>query len=261
MPIEATGANKKPVNLFYAYAEADETLRQELENHLISLKREGLIAPWHKGSISAGSNWRQEITTHLNSAQVILPLVSASFLASDFCESALLDHVIERHNTEQILVIPIILRPCDWRNYPFGKLHPLPDDNRSVTQWLERDSAFLNVAHGLRQAISTMPLSASQPQQQSDVSPLSQKIFTIPFARNPYFTGREDILDQLHNALHNNKTAALTQAIAGLGGIGAKRRPPSNMPIVIKTTTSTSSGSELINARNSTQIWLPLPPP
>src|SRR5947209_3677633 len=113
MPIEATGANKKPVNLFYAYAETDENLRQELEDHLASLKREGLIAPWHKGSISPGSNWREEITTHLNSAQVILLLLSASFLASDFCESTLLDRIIERHDTEQILVIPIFLRPCD----------------------------------------------------------------------------------------------------------------------------------------------------
>src|SRR5207249_633918 len=48
----------------------------------------------------------------------------------------------------------------------------------------------------------------------------SPKIFNIPFAQNPYFTGREDILNQLHNALTNNKTAALTQAISGLGGIG-----------------------------------------
>ena len=96
MPIEATSADRTPVNLFYSYARADEILSQELENHLTSLKRERLIAPWHSGSISAGSNWQQEITTHLDSAQVILFLVSASFLASDFCESALLDHVIGR---------------------------------------------------------------------------------------------------------------------------------------------------------------------
>jgi hypothetical protein len=38
MPIEATGANKKPVNLFYAYAQTDDALRQELEDHLTSLK-------------------------------------------------------------------------------------------------------------------------------------------------------------------------------------------------------------------------------
>ncbi len=218
MPIEATSADRTPVNLFYSYARADEILSQELENHLTSLKRERLIAPWHSGSISAGSNWQQEITTHLDSAQVILFLVSASFLASDFCESALLDSVIGRYNTGQILVIPIILRPCDWQNYPFGKLRSLPNDNRSVTQWPDRDNAFLNVVQGLRQSISAMQL--PPPQQQSDVPHPSQKIFTVPFAQNPYFTGREDILSQLHNALNNNKTAALTQAISGLGGIG-----------------------------------------
>jgi tetratricopeptide (TPR) repeat protein len=96
----------------------------------------------------------------------------------------------------------------------------LPNDNRSVTQWPDRDSAFLNIAEGIRQAIQTIPLSSPQVQPQTGTSKPSPKIFTIPFARNPYFTGREDILNQLHNALNNNKTAALTQAIAGLGGIG-----------------------------------------
>jgi len=44
--------------------------------------------------------------------------------------------------------------------------------------------------------------------------------WNVPFQRNPYFTGREDILIELHNALKSDKAAALAQAISGLGGIG-----------------------------------------
>ncbi|MFZ3167541.1 MAG: SEFIR domain-containing protein [Candidatus Methanoperedens sp.] len=44
--------------------------------------------------------------------------------------------------------------------------------------------------------------------------------WNAPFQRNPYFTGREQVLEQLHNALISNKAAALAQAISGLGGIG-----------------------------------------
>src|SRR5581483_8220561 len=53
-------------------------------------------------------------------------------------------------------------------------------------------------------------------------SPPVQPIWSVPYRRNPFFTGREDILAHLYTVLRSNRTAALTQAqaISGLGGIG-----------------------------------------
>ena len=48
-------------------------------------------------------------------------------------------------------------------------------------------------------------------------------LWHLPFPRNPFFTGREDILDSLHEVLHPKHTDLLTQSsalITGLGGIG-----------------------------------------
>lgn len=52
------------------------------------------------------------------------------------------------------------------------------------------------------------------------ISPIS--FFSVPYRRNPYFTGREEVLEQLHNGLIARKTETLTQVqtISGLGGIG-----------------------------------------
>lgn len=44
--------------------------------------------------------------------------------------------------------------------------------------------------------------------------------WNVPFQRNQYFTGREDILKELRSALISDQAAALAQAISGLGGIG-----------------------------------------
>jgi class 3 adenylate cyclase/tetratricopeptide (TPR) repeat protein len=46
--------------------------------------------------------------------------------------------------------------------------------------------------------------------------------WNVPYPRNKFFTGREDILKRLHDALTSGGTTALTQpqAISGLGGIG-----------------------------------------
>ena len=47
-------------------------------------------------------------------------------------------------------------------------------------------------------------------------------LWNIPYERNPYFTGREDVLAQLRRTLHAENTVALShpQGISGLGGIG-----------------------------------------
>jgi hypothetical protein len=45
-------------------------------------------------------------------------------------------------------------------------------------------------------------------------------VWNVPFSRNPFFTGRAQILDSLRDALRGTSTAVLTQAISGLGGIG-----------------------------------------
>src|ERR1700694_5644990 len=46
--------------------------------------------------------------------------------------------------------------------------------------------------------------------------------WNVPYRRNPYFTGREDILKDLHEKFREAKTANWTSAyaISGLGGIG-----------------------------------------
>jgi len=73
------------IDLFFSYAHHDEELRNELEIHLSMLKRNGLIRAWHDRRITAGKELEAEISEHLESADVILLLLSPHFLASDYC--------------------------------------------------------------------------------------------------------------------------------------------------------------------------------
>jgi hypothetical protein len=61
-----------PVKIFFCYAHEDEQLLNKLKNHLFPLKRTGLIDIWHDRDISAGTDWEQQIKSHLNEAQIIL---------------------------------------------------------------------------------------------------------------------------------------------------------------------------------------------
>jgi TIR domain len=138
------------IEVFYSYAHTDEALRTELDKHLSSLRREGVIAGWHDRRITAGTEWARAIDAHLQRAQIILLLVSADFLASDYCYDVELQRAMARHEAGAARVIPIILRAVDWQRAPFGKLQALPKDGRPIKSWSDPDEAFLDVARGIR---------------------------------------------------------------------------------------------------------------
>ncbi len=142
----------QPLELFYSYAHEDETLRDALEKHLSMLKREGVITGWHDREITAGREWENQISEHLESAQIILLLISADFLDSDYCYDKEMRRALERHNAGEATVIPIILRSVDWKGAPFSKLQALPKDGKAVTSWSNQDEAFTNIAEGIRKA-------------------------------------------------------------------------------------------------------------
>ncbi len=116
------------------------------------LRRRGIISDWHDRRIGAGSEWKDQIDRNLELAHVILLLISADFLASDYCYDIEMKRAMERHKTKDARVIPVILRPCDWRDAPFGELQAVPKDARPVTAWSNEDEAWLDVAQGIRSA-------------------------------------------------------------------------------------------------------------
>lgn len=155
---ETPTVERKMLRIFYSYSHKDEQLRNKLESHLAVLKRNELIENWHDRKIGAGNEWKGAIDSNLEAAAVILLLVSANFLNSDYCYDVEVKRAMERHEHGSAKVVPIILRPCDWTSAPFGRLQALPTDARAVTDWPNRDKAFTDIAKGLsdqvRQLIS-----------------------------------------------------------------------------------------------------------
>lgn len=141
------------IEIFYSYAHEDEKLRNELEKALSILKRQGVISEWHDRKITPGTEWKSEIDEHLDNAQVILLLVSADFLASDYSYCKEMIRALERHDADEACVIPIILRPVAWEGAPFGRLQALPTDAKPVTEWDNFDAALKNIAEGIQAAI------------------------------------------------------------------------------------------------------------
>lgn len=206
-----------PIEIFYSYTPKDASFRAALEKHLSLLHRQGLITTWYDRLIVPGTDWKQAVDTHLERASIILLLISADFLASDYCYGKEMQRALELHQALRTRVIPILLRPVVWQDAPFAHLQVLPSNMKAITTWKNRDAAFVNVAASLRRAIEGLSLSET-----SASRAVLPAIWNIPYPRNFFFLGREDIFSQLRAQLLADQPTALSQpqAISGLGGIG-----------------------------------------
>jgi TIR domain len=141
--------------VFICYAHQDKELCDAFVTHLMSLQRQGLITLWYDGEIRGGAEWDHEIKAHLEQADIILLLVTADFLASEYIYRVELQVALAKHREKQALVIPVLLRPVSWQG-TFDYLQALPSNGRPVSRWRDRNDAFLNIVEEIRQALSSM---------------------------------------------------------------------------------------------------------
>lgn len=140
------------IRLFLSYSHQDEDLRKELGKHLAALRRDGVIDIWQDRRIGPGDEFDREISNQLESADIVLLLVSSDFLHSDYCYDIEMKRALERHAEGSARVIPVILRPCDWQKTPLGKLNATPTDGRPVIEHASLDRGFLEAARAVRTA-------------------------------------------------------------------------------------------------------------
>jgi Tfp pilus assembly protein PilF len=232
------GAPAAAVEIFISYSHLNRSLLPELCNALSALRREGALLHWDDRQIDPGEKWGDKIDQQLNSADVILLLISAGFIASDYCYAIEMQRAMQRLEAHEAEVVPIIVEDCDWSNLKFAKLQVLPDGATAVTLWDNRAAAWTSVAKGIRKVVEKV----SAKRQAAAVTPPAEKaasevkiptsgkigqkwgtrqtVWNVPHNRNKNFTGRETILVGLHEALASGGRAALTQALTGLGGVG-----------------------------------------
>ena len=142
------------MKLVYSYSHKDSDIRSEMEKHLAILKRNGHITDWSDRKIAPGQDFQEEIDLHIDSADIIVLLVSVDFFQSDACIGEM-TRSLELSDTRGTTVLPVIVRPCDWESSDISHLLVLPTDGDAITTWKNRDEAFLDVVDGIRKAIET----------------------------------------------------------------------------------------------------------
>ena len=178
------------IPIFLSYVSIDDQWGHQLIINLSQLEREGLIKLWSESQILAGADRAQQINQAIHSAQIILLLISADFLASDICDLYEIKRALERHRRGEAHVIPIIVRPCDWQYSLFASLHSLPRDGQPISTWNDPDEAFFSIVKDLRWLITHQEFPLSH-------EPLDYRAYMLRCVRDIWITGWLDTsLDQ-----------------------------------------------------------------
>jgi len=143
-----------PWQVFYSYSHKDEALRDELAKCLAPLRQKGSIVEWHDRSIKPGTDWNENITERIESADLIVALLSPDFLASEYCFGIEMEHAFSRLKRGEVMVVPVLLRPCMWEESRFSAMQIIPRDAIPITKFQSLDEAFNSVAKEIRKIVS-----------------------------------------------------------------------------------------------------------
>lgn len=157
----ASAPPRSPRKVFVSYSHQDKEFASQLAVGCAQLRRDGWIQLWSDAEILPGAPWREEIYAALEQADLVVLLISPDFIQSDFCYGIEMSRALERHREGRARVIPIVIRATDTAGAPFTQLQMLPTGAAPVTspRWPDRDSAWLDVARGLRRFLESLPRS------------------------------------------------------------------------------------------------------
>lgn len=210
---------------FISYNRADKAWAEWIAWHLEEAGYTAVIQAW---DFRPGRRFGLAMNRAITETDKTIAVLSEHYLSADYTQSEWEAAFVDDPKGEQRKLIPVRVQECS----PKGAL-------RSVVYidlvGLAPEVAKEALLKGLRdrtkpETAPTFPGSpvTQQPQPSAPpafpslpvVTPSAAKLWTVPYERNVFFTGREGVLAKLRSQLNNGKNAAIAQAISGLGGIG-----------------------------------------
>jgi hypothetical protein len=158
---------------FVSYSHHDTWALERLKAHTAMLRRQGLIETWNDIEIPPGGEIDQHVADALAGCDLFIPLISADFLNSFYCYERELAAAMQRYDRGEIQIVPVVIEPCDWKGSQLRRFKALPKDGKPVTDFTNKNTAFLDIAGGLRALCET---GTAKPSPQSSTNAAAQSV-------------------------------------------------------------------------------------
>ena len=148
-----------PVKIFISYSHKDDSLMEEFNEFLQPLVFSGQIEIWNDKAINAGDLWDDDIKNALKAADIVLLLLSPSFLASTYINRVEIAEAFEQQKSGK-KIIPVMLRPClidshivPGYEYKIADFQGAPKGRKAVILWENHEEAWMDIVKGLMRII------------------------------------------------------------------------------------------------------------
>ncbi len=206
--------------VFISYSHKDEDLKNQLRTHLQVLEQQVLIQIWDDRQIDAGGVWFDALQQAIDQAAVAVCLISADYLASDFCMKQEIPYLLQQRERGGMVVIPVLLRPALWKSVPWlSEIQMLPRDGKAVTRDFkgDEDTVFTAVAERIWDIVNRDDFPS--PVAETSLWPQPEKvdITRLPVTGAALF-GRQQELNLLDTAWDSD--AIHVVSLVAYGGMG-----------------------------------------
>jgi len=140
-------------NLFISYSHVDTEVLDRLHTHMAILKEEGKVTTWFDREILAGGDLDGNIKDELTAADIFIAIVSPDYLNSKYCYQIEFKTALSRMQAGELIIVPVIAEPCDWQASPLGKIKALPADGKAISDWINKNTAYLNIIQEIRRLL------------------------------------------------------------------------------------------------------------
>jgi MFS transporter, Spinster family, sphingosine-1-phosphate transporter len=165
------GGTETTVHIFVSYAREDRRwLDPEYRYNLVPFLAESLrrynVAFWYDTELKPGDEFKRHIESQIDQARIALLVVSQNFLNSLFIEQNEMPRIGERAQAGHMIVVPVLVEPCDWSDYPFladrqmVPSSPLIDYTESDPKWAKVKFQILDGLKAQLKRIREAPLHA-----------------------------------------------------------------------------------------------------
>jgi len=144
---------------FISYSHSDEFYLERLHVHLAQLKRDNLVDTWTDQAIMAGGKLEDSISIALNEADIFIALLSPDYISSNYCYNKEFEKALQMQKEGELIIIPVVIEPCDWLSTPFKEFKALPKDGKPISDWSNINTAFLGVIQEIRNLLDSSNIS------------------------------------------------------------------------------------------------------
>ena len=205
-------------DFFISYTHADKNWAEWIAWHLEEASYTTILQAW---DFHAGGNFVLAMDSATKQAGRTIAVLSPDYFASKYTPSEWAAAFRHDPKGELGLLVPVRVRPCDVEGL-LGQVVYIDLVNQD--EQTARSTLLASLQSGRQKPASAPPFPsvAHTLLERPSFPGALPRIWNIPYPRNAYFTGREELLTRLAAALQAGQTTALSQpqAISGLGGIG-----------------------------------------